>query len=102
MEKMEKRCHGERCHSGFFFRKTGCWPAPLLEDSRAAWVVISIMKHARPLVAAIERMVAIAACRSSYGTRRDLILAAHGITGKQKPDGIQQHVKAIGPGVDGR
>ena len=57
------------------------------------------MKHARPLVAAIER-VEIAACRSSKCTRHDLILAARVLTGKQKPDGIQQHVEAVGPGVD--
>jgi hypothetical protein len=31
-----------------------------------------------------------------------LILAAHALTGKQTPDGIQQHVEAVGPGVDSR
>jgi hypothetical protein len=54
------------------------------------------------LVAAIEHMVSIAACRSAERTRRDLILTAHGLTGKQKPDGIQEHVEAIGPGVESR
>ena len=28
------------------------------------------------------------------------MLAAHALTGKQKPDAMQQHVEAVGPRVD--
>jgi hypothetical protein len=57
--------------------------------------VIGIVKHARPLVAAIEGMVAIAACRGSERARHDLIVAHRLRRGKPKLNCIRKRGHAV-------